>query len=296
MVCRSKGIDCYDIHDESLLAYRGDTIIHELVRSASLLIDNGRAGTLDRVEEIINFATEHGYVRVGVAACFSMKELSTAFCAELERAGLVALPVLCASGAVKEREIDPGKTTEAVSCNPAGQAEAFNRLQPDLVVEMGLCLGHDIIFHRRLKVPHTVLVVKDRKRAHVPAAHFSVYRGDAERFLEGIDASLAMKPPEWLAGQLKEGIPIQIIDLRSKAAFDKAHISGSKQCLIQELPKHLDEIDRPSPIVCVCNGGIQSAYATMYLSMRGFSPVYNLSGGFSKWERDGFPVSASPVS
>ncbi|WP_334139395.1 DUF1847 domain-containing protein, partial [Thermovirga lienii] len=39
-----------------------------------------------------------------------------------------------------------------------------------LLVVMGLCVGHDSIFYRHAKAPVTTLLVKDRKLGHNPAA------------------------------------------------------------------------------------------------------------------------------
>ena len=64
----------------------------------------------------------------------------------------------------RNRESDlPG-----LSCNPLGQAAQINAAAPDLTVTMGLCLGHDILFHRHLEGDVTTLVVKDRVHGHAP--------------------------------------------------------------------------------------------------------------------------------
>ena len=55
-----------------------------------------------------------------------------------------------------------------VNCNPIGQAKAVNKSRADLVIEMGLCLGHDILFHQYLEKPFTVLAVKDRVHKNNP--------------------------------------------------------------------------------------------------------------------------------
>lgn len=81
--------------------------------------------------------------------------------------GISILPARCTMGGVKENTIHPGKETEAISCNPAGQAQFLNN-KADFVIEIGLCLGHDVIFHQQLNVPFTVLLVKDRVYNHSP--------------------------------------------------------------------------------------------------------------------------------
>jgi uncharacterized metal-binding protein len=57
-----------------------------------------------------------------------------------------------------------------VTCNPAEQARVLEEEGCQLLVVMGLCVGHDSIFYRHAKAPVTTLLVKDRKLGHNPAA------------------------------------------------------------------------------------------------------------------------------
>ena len=85
----------------------------------------------------------------------------------LKAAGIRVLSFRCTVNGIKESEISENMSG-GVNCNPIGQAEAVNRSKAELVVEMGLCLGHDILFHQYLKKPFTVLAVKDRVHGHNP--------------------------------------------------------------------------------------------------------------------------------
>ncbi|MBN2344484.1 MAG: DUF1847 domain-containing protein [Deltaproteobacteria bacterium] len=290
MVCRTRSTDCHGVHDESLAAYHEDVHTGETALAASALVDDGRAGALNRAEEVIEFCRTRDYTSIGVAYCFGMKTLAMEFCDMLENAGFQTAPVSCTSGAVKEREIDVRKETETVSCNPAGQAMVLNRKKLDLVVEIGLCLGHDIIFHKLIEHPHTVLVVKDRTSFHNPSAAFSSYQDGAADFITSLDNSFAMKSPEWLAEQMNFDEALTVIDLRGAEAVAKARIPGSVHIPLKQLPQLHTRLDREHKIVCVCNGSVQSAYAIMFLHTRGFKQVFNLSGGFSRWQKEAFPT------
>ena len=293
MVCRSRVRDCHNVRDESLAAYLNDANTLQTAHAASALVDNGRAGSLNRIEEIVEFCKARNYTNVGVAYCFGIKPMAMELCERLEQAGLHTVPVSCTSGAVMERQIDTSKTTDVVSCNPAGQALVLNRKKPDLVVEMGLCLGHDMIFRQLLDIPLTVLLVKDRTVAHNTASLFSSYTDANAGFIADLDESFGMKSPSWLLEQLEQ-MPerMTVIDLRSAAAFERSHVPGSRHMLLKELPGRVDELDRNKHIVCVCNGSVQSAYAIMFLYSRGFRNVHNLSGGFSRWEREELAVES----
>ncbi|MBN2804262.1 MAG: DUF1847 domain-containing protein [Deltaproteobacteria bacterium] len=287
--CRDKGIDCYGIKESSLVAY-SDKMVLLKTKSASGLIDNGRAGSLSRVEEVIEFCKAEKYSRIGIAYCFGLKDMAMEVCDKLQNAGLIPLPVSCTSGAVKERHLDVSKKTETVSCNPVGQALVLNKLKPDLVLEMGLCMGHDVIFHQHLEIPHSVLLVKDRVFAHSPAKFLSAHKDKNAQFLESLDNSFAMKPPAWLVEQLYSDEKLNIIDLRGEEAFKKAHIKGAINIQLKNLPDIAPKLDKTLTTVCVCNGSVQSAYGVMFLHGRGYEEVYNLSGGMSRWEKEELPV------
>jgi len=45
-----------------------------------------------------------------------------------------------------------------------------NRLETDMNIIVGLCVGHDMLFNRHSKAPVTTLIVKDRVTGHNPIA------------------------------------------------------------------------------------------------------------------------------
>ena len=168
--CKSEAKDCDGTHDGSLDRYR-EPANQALYRNADALVAGGRAGTLSRFEEIVQFAKAQGYDEIALAYCFSMEPTAQRVEALLKEAGFRVSSVRCSTGGVRENEVAPELGT-AVNCNPIGQALSVNRSRADFVIEMGLCLGHDVLFHQHLKKPFTVLIVKDRKLGNNPAAHF----------------------------------------------------------------------------------------------------------------------------
>ena len=164
-MCRLNGADCFDLNGLSLEVFAANEA-RRMAKNSSALIDNGRAGTLSRFEELVEFWLQ-GYGKIGLAYCFGLESLAKEVRDKMTDAGLSLIPARCSMGGVRERDIDPLKTTEAYSCNPVGQA-AFLNERADFVVEMGLCLGHDVLFHQELTVPFTVLLVKDRVHGHAP--------------------------------------------------------------------------------------------------------------------------------
>ncbi len=164
--CKVSGKDCNDRHDEIVAEYR-EAPLRSLYKSADELVAGGRAGTLSRLDEIIEFSRLQGYRRIGLAYCYSMEDWAGEVRKILKDAGFSVSSIRCTVNGVREEEVVPG-LKDSVNCNPIGQAEAVNESDADLVIEMGLCLGHDIIFHQYVRKPLTVLFVKDRKFGHVP--------------------------------------------------------------------------------------------------------------------------------
>jgi len=124
-----------------------------------------------RVEELIFFAKEMGYSKIGIAFCVTLIKEAQELAALLEREGLSPVLACCRLGAIDYAQINlPKKNPEkfASICNPIAQARLFNEVKTDLNVIFGLCLGHDILFNRESQAPTTTLIVKDRVYGHNP--------------------------------------------------------------------------------------------------------------------------------
>ena len=125
----------------------------------------------NRVEELVEFAKGRGYGRIGVAFCVSMLNEAQALAKVLEREGSSPHLVCCRVGAIDYEEIGLHKAHPArfaAICNPVAQARLLAEARVDLVVQMGLCIGHDIILQQESRAPVTTLVVKDRALDHAP--------------------------------------------------------------------------------------------------------------------------------
>jgi uncharacterized metal-binding protein len=177
--CKTAGADCFGLREKSIGFYVRDEI-NPTVKNSSKLVDNGRAGELSRFQEVVEFCKLQNYSQVGLAYCFGLEPLAETIRTILEEEGIVTLPARCTMGGVKESAIDDEKSGDAISCNPAGQAHFLNE-RADFVIELGLCLGHDVLFHRELTVPFTVLLVKDRVYGHAPLKGIENFREDQKR-------------------------------------------------------------------------------------------------------------------
>jgi uncharacterized metal-binding protein len=125
----------------------------------------------NRVQELVHYARGRGMARVGVAFCVSLLKEAQSLGRQLEAGGLEAELVCCRVGAVDHSAIGlPKKHPEkfAAICNPVAQAELLNLKDVDLVAQVGLCIGHDLILQEVCEAPVTTVVVKDRALDHHP--------------------------------------------------------------------------------------------------------------------------------
>jgi uncharacterized metal-binding protein len=125
----------------------------------------------NRVEELVAYAKGRGYERIGVAFCVSMLAEAQSLGRLLEAEGLSAHLVCCRVGAVDYDAIGLPKSHPdrfAAICNPVAQAKLLNLARVDLVAQIGLCIGHDLVLQDECDAPVTTLVVKDRALDHAP--------------------------------------------------------------------------------------------------------------------------------
>ncbi len=125
----------------------------------------------NRVEELVHFAKSRGLQRIGVAFCVSMTKEAQALGRVLEAEGLDPELVCCRVGAIDYDALGMPKAHPerfAAICNPVAQAKLLNEANSQLVVQMGLCIGHDLILQEESHCAVTTLVVKDRALDHDP--------------------------------------------------------------------------------------------------------------------------------
>jgi len=141
----------------------------KIIQAAADLVDNGRAGTLSRLQEIIEFSKIMNFKRIGLAYCYGMEKDAMLITQIFRESGFRISPVSCTTGGFKQSGVNYNSHIEKVSCNPLAQSEQLNSEEVDFTVTMGLCLGHDVLFQKNIKSYTTTLLVKDRIYNHNPA-------------------------------------------------------------------------------------------------------------------------------
>ncbi|OHD07824.1 MAG: hypothetical protein A2086_10325 [Spirochaetes bacterium GWD1_27_9] len=287
--CNIKGCKklspCIDNSIDYIDEYFKEETLNTIKNSLSL-VDNGKAGTLNRLEEIVEYCKLQNYKKIGVAYCYSIEKEAVILNDYLKEKGFNLTMVSCTVDGISEKKINKDKQKDVISCNPIGQANILNKNNIDFAILMGLCLGHDILFQKHIKADFTTFVVKDRVLRHNPILALKEGKLPEDLFLEQMPSDFNMIKKDELNEKLKMPDYLKysyIIDLRQKNEYLKNHIEGAKNCLLVELPSQYKKLipDKNREIIIYCNGGIQSIYAVMFLSLKGYKNVKNLSGGYS---------------
>ena len=84
----------------------------------------------------------------------------------------------------------------------------------------------------------------------------------------------------------------QFIDVREEEEHAEGHIPGAINIPLSEFMARVDEISEDSPVALVCNTGIRSAQAALYLASMGYEELYNLEEGTKGWIKQGHAVES----
>ncbi|MCY4145375.1 MAG: rhodanese-like domain-containing protein [Chloroflexi bacterium] len=85
----------------------------------------------------------------------------------------------------------------------------------------------------------------------------------------------------------------QLIDVREDDEYAEAHLPGAVNIPLSEFMARVDEIDEDMPALLVCNTGVRSSQAALYLASLGYAQLYNLEDGTKGWREKGYPVEHS---
>jgi uncharacterized metal-binding protein len=172
--CESKecreGKDCFSQTSNHRQLYQ-DNHIAELHKAASA-IEGRYYGKETRLGEIILFAKELGYKKIGLAFCIGLSEEAKIIDEILSR-HFEVVSVCCKVCGIDKKDFDLTQISsrnQEVMCNPAGQAHLLKEAETQLNIICGLCVGHDAIFAQLSEAPVTTLIAKDRVLAHNPAS------------------------------------------------------------------------------------------------------------------------------
>jgi len=147
--------------------------VKKLLVAASLVEKRGYC-EWPRLREVAEFAKLIDAEKIGLAFCIGLSNEALAVADYLRRKGFQVFSVCCKCGAIDKSRLGLGeedklrKGFEAM-CNPVLQALILNKLNTNLNITVGLCVGHDAVFTKISKAPVVCLIAKDRVTGHNPA-------------------------------------------------------------------------------------------------------------------------------
>ncbi len=81
-----------------------------------------------------------------------------------------------------------------------------------------------------------------------------------------------------------------LLDVRTQAEWDEAHVPGATLIPLDQLSSRLDEIPTDQQVVVICRSGNRSAEGRDILKRAGFEQVTSVAGGINQWRAAGLPV------
>ena len=84
---------------------------------------------------------------------------------------------------------------------------------------------------------------------------------------------------------------VQLVDVRTAKELESGYIALAQNIdfMSPTFDKDIQTLDKEKPVMLYCQKGGRSAKCAEKMIDLGFKKIYDLQGGFSKWEHDGLP-------
>lgn len=83
---------------------------------------------------------------------------------------------------------------------------------------------------------------------------------------------------------------VTLIDVRTPAEYEQAHIPDITWIPIDELPNRLSEVPKDEQVIFVCQSGVRSVRARDLAREAGYTQVTSMEGGMGEWQTQNLPV------
>ena len=97
-----------------------------------------------------------------------------------------------------------------------------------------------------------------------------------------------------LKARIDRGVDeLQLLDVRRDDEWERGHIPGARHVYAPNLTRHLDSLDRDTPIATYCGTGYRASLAASVLQRHGFREVCAVPGSMNAWTRAGYPLEGN---
>ena len=129
-----------------------------------IMINTFKSRNKSRLQELIIFAKESGFFKIGIANCKAVQPYAEKLKEILLAENFEVFSINCKDSCLNGNCIS--ENMSGPCCDPLSQALYLNKCQTQLNINVGLCLGHGIIFQKHSLAPVTTFLVKDFATGH----------------------------------------------------------------------------------------------------------------------------------
>lgn len=129
-----------------------------------MMVRAAAAKNKSRLQELIDFAQISGFKKLGIANCKGVEEYAARLAELLRAAGFEVSTVNCKQSGLDAATLSP--ELKGPSCDPVFQAHYLNQQKTDFNINVGLCLGHGLLFQKHSNAEVTTFLVKDFATGH----------------------------------------------------------------------------------------------------------------------------------
>lgn len=85
---------------------------------------------------------------------------------------------------------------------------------------------------------------------------------------------------------------VQLVDVRTPEEYAEGFIENSQNIDYNSpsFDQDITKLDKTKPVILYCRSGGRSAKCAKKLKDAGFVKIYDLDGGISKWQHEGFEI------
>ena len=90
--------------------------------------------------------------------------------------------------------------------------------------------------------------------------------------------------------KMMEEKTVKVIDVRTPEEYEEGHIKGAQLINVYDsfFASELEELRKDQVYVLYCSTGERSGSAGNLMLDKGFEQVYNLQGGITQWDQEGY--------
>ncbi len=80
----------------------------------------------------------------------------------------------------------------------------------------------------------------------------------------------------------------QLVDVRTAEEFEEGHLKNAQNISVTDadFEENMSKLDKDEPVYLYCRSGKRSAKAAQILKEMGFKEIYDMEGGYLKWQSE----------